>query len=77
MRSMKYGVSSKFNLGQWSHVVYGPFETTEQAQNWLATEEYDFRERELMSKSAAIKLAGRKAVQNAIRIADLEAMAIC
>ncbi len=71
MRNMEYGVSSKFNLGQWSHVVYGPFETAEQAQHWLNAEEYDFRERELMSKSAAIKLAGRKAVQNAISTTDM------
>ncbi len=62
---MRYGVSSKYDFGQWNHIVYGPFETEEQAENWLHTEESDFRERELMSKSAAIKLAGRKAVENA------------
>ena len=38
------------------------------AQKWLNTEEYDFRERELMSKTAAIKLAGRKSVDNAEEI---------
>ena len=60
-----YGVSSKFNFGKWEHIVY-VFNDEEKAQEWLNTEEYDFRERELMTKTAAIKLAGRKAVENAI-----------
>ncbi len=61
-RNKAYGVSSKYGFGSWSHVVYGPFETEEQAQKWLDTEEYDFRERELMSKTAATRLAGKEAV---------------
>lgn len=61
-RNHAYGVSSKFDFGEWNHVVYGPFETEEQAQEWLHTEEYDFRERQLMSKTAAIKLAGKRYV---------------
>lgn len=64
-RNRKYGVSSKYEFGAWNHVVYGPFESEEQAQKWLHTEGYDFRERELMSKTAAIKLAGKMAVKNA------------
>lgn len=68
-RNKMYGVSSKYNFGGWSHVVYGPFKTEEQAQDWLNTEEYDFRERELMSKTAAIRLAGKNAVENAECIA--------
>lgn len=67
-RSKAYGVSSKFDFGEWHHVVYGPFKTEEQAQKWLHTEEYDFRERELMSKTAAVKLAGKLAVENAISV---------
>lgn len=74
MRNIRYGVSSKYDFGTWNHVVYGPFETEEQAQNWLKTEEYDFRERELMSKIAATKLAGKKAVQNAISVTNMEAV---
>lgn len=65
-RNIAYGVSSKFEFGKWSHIVYGPFKTAEQADGWLRREEYDFRERELMSKTAAIRLAGRTAVDNAI-----------
>ena len=65
-RNIKYGVSSKYEFGRWNHVVYGPFETEEQAKRWLNAEEYDFRERELMSKTAAIKLAGKNSVKNAI-----------
>ena len=60
-----YGVSSKFNFGAWNHVVY-VFESKEDAEKWLDAEEYDFREREIMTKTAAIKLAGRKSVNNAI-----------
>lgn len=70
-RSIAYGVSSKYEFGAWSHVVYGPFDSEEQANEWLHTEEYDFRDRELMSKTAAIKLAGRKAVENAVNPVDI------
>lgn len=62
-----YGVSSKFDFGSWNHSVY-VFDDKELAEKWLDTEEYDFRERELMTKTAAVKLAGRKAVENAIKI---------
>lgn len=65
-----YGVSSKFDFGAWDHRVY-VFDDKEKAQEWLHTEEYDFRERELMSKTAAIKLAGKKAVDNAAGYEDL------
>lgn len=67
-RNRAYGVSSKYEFDSWTHVVYGPFGSEEQANKWLQTEEYDFRERELMSKTAAIKLAGKIAVENAISI---------
>lgn len=60
-----YGVSSKYAFGHWEHDVY-KFDDMDTAREWLNTEEYDFRERELMSKTAAINLAGEKAVENAI-----------
>lgn len=72
-RGIAYGVSSKYEFGAWSHVVYGPFESEDQANEWLHTEEYDFRERELMSKTAAIRLVGRKAVENAVNPAEVMA----
>lgn len=56
----KYGVSSKYNFGTWEHIVYGPFASDDEAQEWLNTKEYDFREREIMNKTSAIKLAGKK-----------------
>lgn len=59
-----YGVSSKFEFGGWSHNVY-VFEDRETAEKWLNTEESDFRERELMTKTEAVKLAGRTAVESA------------
>lgn len=72
-RNKMYGVSSKYDFGAWNHVVYGPFATYEQAQEWLHTEENDFRERELMSKTAATKLAGKEAVNAAIEYARIKA----
>lgn len=72
-RNIAYGVSSKYDFGTWNHVVYGPFASEGQAQEWLHTEEYDFRERELMSKTAAIKLAGKRAVDNAVNPVELMA----
>lgn len=64
-----YGVSSKYDYGKWDHVVY-VFESMEEAKKWVIPAEYDFyereREREIMSKKAAIKLAGKKAVDMAI-----------
>lgn len=60
-----YGVSSKFEFGEWHHTVYY-FKDYGLAEKWLDTEEYNFRERELMSKSAAIQLAGKESVDNAI-----------
>lgn len=41
------------------------FDDLREAREWLHTEEYDFRERELMSRTAAIYLAGKEAVENA------------
>ena len=62
-----YGVSSKFSFGMWNHKVYR-FSDEETAEKWLNTEESDFRMRELMSKTAAMKLAGNRAVLNAEEI---------
>ncbi len=69
-----YGVSSKFEFGKWDHVVE-VFEIKEEASEWLETEQHDFRDRELMTKTAAIKLAGKEAVKyadekRAFRLAD-------
>ena len=62
-----YGVSSRYSFGLWNHRVY-KFNAKETADKWLHTEEYDFRMRELMSKTEATKLAGNKAVLNAEEI---------
>lgn len=61
-RNKALGVSSKYEFGRCEYVLYGPFASDEEAEEWLHAEEYDFRERELMSKTAAAKLVGRKAV---------------
>lgn len=53
------------NFGVWNHVVYH-FEDMEIVEKWLNTEEYDFRDREIMSKTAAIKLAGKKTVDESV-----------
>lgn len=49
-----FGDSAKFNFGKWSHRIT-KFTDWEKAENWLQTEEYDFRERELISKTEAKK----------------------
>ena len=54
-----YGVSSKFEFGTWDHIVEA-FDNLDEAYEWLNAEQYDFRERELMSKTAAERLTGRK-----------------
>lgn len=59
-----YGVSSVNQFG-WKHTVY-VFNDLEDANKWLNSEEGRFAERELMSKSKAIQLAGEKAVKNAM-----------
>lgn len=47
-----YGVSEKFNFGRW--VGYArKFDSLEEAEKWLNTEEGDFRERSLVSKTYA------------------------
>lgn len=60
-----YGVSSKYNFGRWNHVLY-IFHDEETAYKWLHTEEHDFRERELCSKTTAIKYVGREGLKEAI-----------
>ena len=47
-----YGVSEKFEFGRWSGYAL-EFTDWDEAQKWLLTEEYDFRERSLCSKARA------------------------
>lgn len=47
-----FGDSAKFNFGKWEHRIV-KFTDFSEAEKWLNTEEYDFRERELISKTAA------------------------
>lgn len=68
MKKILYGVSSAFVFGNWDHVVYGPFRNHEEAEAWLNREEERFADREIMGKTKAIRLAGKKAVENAIRV---------
>lgn len=63
-----YGISSKHEgCWGWSHRVY-TFSDYEKALDWLNSEEYDFREREITnSKARAIKIAqSRKLVEEAM-----------
>lgn len=62
---MVSAVSMGLALG---NMLYMYLMINEKAQRWLRTEEYDFRERELMTKTEAIKLAGRKAVEEALQL---------
>ena len=49
-----YGVSEKFEFGRWTGYVK-KFTNIEDAEKWLETCEYDFRERELCSKTKAMR----------------------
>lgn len=51
-----YGVSSKYNCGWW-HRLY-IFDDWDEAIDWLHAEEYDFRERELLTREEAVDLVG-------------------
>ncbi len=62
MKRKIYGVSYN-NYNEIDGIVF--FETKEDAENWLHTEQYRFSTRELMTKTAAIKLVGKKAVETA------------
>ena len=62
-----YGVSSRYELGMWNRRVY-KFNDRETAEKWLNTEEAEFRMRELMTKTEAMKMAGNRAVLNAEEI---------
>lgn len=48
MKRKVYGVASKYEFGSWNHDVY-VFDTKEEAEEWLYSKEYDFREREIMT----------------------------
>ena len=54
-----YGDSSKFEFGSWQHDVY-KFTSFEEAEAWLESEEYDFRTRELISKTEAKRCGYRE-----------------
>ena len=47
-----YGVSEKFEFGEWNGYAK-KFDSLEEAERWLRTEEYDFRTRSLVSKTYA------------------------
>lgn len=47
-----YGVSEKFSFGRLTGYAK-KFDSMEEANKWLETEEYDFRERSLVSKTYA------------------------
>ena len=69
---MIIGISSKFDFGRWNHSVR-VFETQQEAEKWLYTEEGDFRERELFTdEKEAVQLAGIESVASAIEGRELE-----
>ena len=47
-----YGISEKYNFGRWDGYTR-KFYSLEEANKWLQTEEGDFRERRLCSKTEA------------------------
>ena len=51
-----YGVSEKFGFGKWTGYSK-KFTNLAEAEEWLYTQEYDFRTRRLCSKTRANKYA--------------------
>ena len=59
-----YGVSSKYVFRKWNHGVI-VFDNMDEAEKWLYTEGGNFAERELVSKSEAIRLTSKTEVHYA------------
>ena len=59
MKRKVYGVASKYEFGSWNHDVY-VFDTKEEAEEWLYSKEYDFREREIMTKNRRNQISREK-----------------
>ena len=47
-----YGISEKYEFDKWTGYSV-EFTSMEEALKWLSTEEYDFRQRSLVSKTRA------------------------
>lgn len=62
-----YGVASKYDFYRWYHMVY-VFDTKEQAIEWLNEAQFGCKEKKLMTKTNAIKLVGKKAVEDAFTL---------
>lgn len=60
-----YGISYGFNFGTYKVYELLKFNDFERALLWLSTEQGQFKTRELVSKSRAIKECGLKWVNNA------------
>lgn len=54
-----FGDSAKYEFGRWRHSITR-FTSEEEAERWLNTEEYDFREREFISLTAAKRLGWKE-----------------
>lgn len=60
-----YGASSSYNFGRWTHGVF-VFCSLEAANNWLNTQQNDFKTREILkNKTAAVKLTNATTVKKA------------
>ena len=55
-----YGISEKYSFGRWNGYAIR-FTSLEDAEEWLHTEEYDFRERRLCSMTE-VKKSGYRLV---------------
>lgn len=64
MKRTYYGESTK----NGNLVYLAKFDCKEDAEKWLNTEERDFREREIISKTEAIRRHGKEAVENAVEM---------
>lgn len=59
-----YGISDHSDFDMIGRYVV-VFEDIEVGKKWVDTCEYDFRQRELMTRAKAVRIAGRRAVDDA------------
>lgn len=66
MKKIIVGISTRIEFGDYKLYRVYVFTDRDLAEEWLYTEEYDFRIRELLSKTEAIKMYGRKVLDGAV-----------
>lgn len=62
-RNHRFGIRYRYNFGEYKPGLMRIFNNEESAQEWLYTETYEDAERELISRTRAIKMFGKKIIE--------------